>query len=189
MTTDDPWASVTTAGGLPADEVISTLQKSIRRGDIRNALLCAVEMSATSHDLDRYLWDRLHVIAVEDIGFGSPAAIATIVALDAARSRYEPGSHDRLLFTAHAVRLLAGSDKDRSNDELVSVLRLDIAAGAVPEIPDHAVDMHTGRGREMGRDLAHFLMEGARVVPELTGRDRRWRAQLLERLGMDPDPA
>ena len=26
---DDPWGSVTTAGGLRADEVISTLQKSI----------------------------------------------------------------------------------------------------------------------------------------------------------------
>ncbi|MDQ3543675.1 MAG: AAA family ATPase [Actinomycetota bacterium] len=186
---DDPWASVTTVGGLPADEVISTLQKSIRRGDVRNAVLCAAEMSSTSEDLDRLLWDRLHVIAVEDIGFGLPWAIATIVALDTARCRYEPGSHDRLLFAAHAVRLLAGSDKDRSNDELVSVLRLDIAAGAVPEIPDHALDMHTGRGREMDRGLVHFLTEGALVVPEHAGRDRQWRTQLLERLGMDPDPA
>jgi len=186
---DDPWAAVTTVGGLAADEVISTLQKSIRRGDVRNAVLCAAEMSATSDDLDRYLWDRLHVIAVEDIGFGLPAVIATIVALDTARRRFEPGSHDRLLFAAHAVRLLAGSDKDRSNDELVNVLRLDIAAGAVPEIPDHALDMHTRRGREMGRDLAHFLTDGAQVVPEYAGRDRQWRAQLLERLGMEPDPA
>ena len=184
----DPWAGVTTAGGLPADEVISTLQKSIRRGDVRNAMLCAAEMSATSDDLDRYLWDRLHIIAVEDVGFGRPAAIDTIVALDTARNRFEPGSHDRLLFTAHAIRLLAEADKDRSNDELVNVLRLDIAIGALPEIPDHALDMHTRRGQEMGRGLAHFLTEGARVAPEHAGRDRQWRAELLERLGIEPDP-
>jgi replication-associated recombination protein RarA len=187
VTGDDPWAAITTVGGLAADEVISALQKSIRRGDARNALLCAAEMSATSDDLDRYLWDRLHVIAVEDIGFADPTAINAIVALDVARRRFEPGSHDRLLFAAHAIRLLAGSEKDRSNDELVSVLRLDIADGAVPEIPDHAVDMHTRRGQAMGRDLAHFLTEGARVVPEDSDRDRRWRRELLERLGMEPD--
>ena len=49
---DDPWASVTTSTGLPADEVISTLQKSIRRGEVRNAVLCALDLSATSPELD-----------------------------------------------------------------------------------------------------------------------------------------
>ncbi len=186
---DDPWTAVTTVGGLHADEVISTLQKSIRRGDVRTAVLCAAEMSATSDDLDRYLWDRLHVIAVEDIGFAEPGAVTMIVALDTARRRFEPGSHDRLLFAVHAVRFLAESDKDRSNDELANVMLLDIADGAKPEIPDHALDMHTRRGREMGRDLAHFLTVGAQVVPELSGRDRQWRVLLLERLGLEPDPA
>jgi replication-associated recombination protein RarA len=185
---DDPWAAVTTAGGLRADEVISTLQKSIRRGEVRNAVLCAADMASTSDDLDRYLWDRLHVIAVEDVGFGRPAAVTTIVALDTARQRFPPGSHDRLLFAVHAVRLLAESPKDRSNDELANLVRLDVEAGVVPDVPDHAVDMHTRRGQERGRDLAHFLTEGAKVEPELAGRERRWRAELLERLGLEPDP-
>ena len=88
---DDPWASVTTSTGLPADEVISTLQKSIRRGEVRNAVLCALDLSATSPELDTYLWDRLHVIAVEDVGFGNPSAVAVIVALDAARQRFDAG--------------------------------------------------------------------------------------------------
>jgi replication-associated recombination protein RarA len=185
---EDPWTAVTTAAGLPADEVISALQKSIRRGDVRNAVLCAADMAATSAELDRFLWDRLHVIAVEDVGFGAPSAVATIVALDAARQRFPPESHDRQLFAVHAVRLLAESPKDRSNDELASLLRLDIEAGAAPSIPDYALDMHTGRGQELGRDLGHFLTEGARVEPELAERDRSWRRQLLERLGLEPDP-
>jgi replication-associated recombination protein RarA len=178
---------VTTSAGLPADEVISTLQKSIRRGDVRNAVLCALDMSATTPQLDTYLWDRLHVIAVEDVGFGRPDAIALITALDTARQRFAAGSHDRALFTIHAVRLLAESAKDRSNDELANVIRADIEAGAQPAIPDHAIDMHTRRGQELGRGIEHFLTEGAIVEPELESRERQWRAELFARLGIPAD--
>ena len=125
----DPWASVTTSTGLPADEVISTLQKSIRRGEVRNAVLCALDLSATSPELDTYLWDRLHVIAVEDVGLGNPQAIAVVVALDTARQRYDEASHDRALFTIHAVRVLAESPKDRSNDELANLVRAEFDSG------------------------------------------------------------
>jgi replication-associated recombination protein RarA len=184
---EDPWASVTTSTGLAADEVISTLQKSIRRGEVRNAVLCALDLSATSPELDTYLWDRLHVIAVEDVGFGRPDAAAVIVALDAARSRFDPGSHDRALFTIHAVRLLAESPKDRSNDELANVVRAELAAGGRPDIPDHALDMHTSRGRQLGRGIEHFLTVGARVEPELETRERRWRDELFERLGIESE--
>lgn len=183
---DDPWAAVRTVGGLAADEVISTLQKSIRRGDVRNAVRCAVEMSATSDDLDRFLWDRLHVIAVEDVGFGRPESIAIVVALDTARQRFGSASHDRLLFAIHAIRVLAESPKDRSNDELANLVRLDRSRGVLPEVPDHALDMHTRRGQAMGRGLSHFLDEGAQVVPELPDRNRHWRQELLERLGSEP---
>ena len=184
---EDPWASVTTSTGLPADEVISTLQKSIRRNDVRNAVLCALDLSATSDALDTYLWDRLHVIAVEDVGFGRPDAIAVITALETARQRFAVGSHDRALFTIHAVRVLAGSPKDRSNDELANLVRADLAEGGSADIPDHALDMHTRRGQEMGRGIEHFLTEGAVVDPELESRERRWRAELLARLGLPPD--
>ena len=183
----DPWASVTTSTGLPADEVISTLQKSIRRGEVRNAVLCALDLSATSPELDTYLWDRLHVIAVEDVGFGNPQAIAVIVALDTARQRYDATSHDRSLFTIHAVRLLAESAKDRSNDELANVARAELDSGGRAEVPDHALDMHTLRGQQLGRGIEHFLIEGARVSPELESRERRWRTELLARLGLPAD--
>jgi replication-associated recombination protein RarA len=184
---DDPWASVTTSTGLPADEVISTLQKSIRRGEVRNAVMCALDLSATSPALDTYLWDRLHVIAVEDVGFGNPSAVCVIVALDAARQRFDEAGHDRALFTIHAVRLLAESAKDRSNDELANVARAALERGGRPEIPDHALDMHTRRGQQLGRSIEHFLTEGARVHPELETRERRWRAELLADLGLPPD--
>lgn len=184
---DDPWAQETTASGLAADEVISSLQKSIRRGEVHNAVLCAHDLSAAGAALDEVLWDRLHVIAVEDVGLATPDAIVVVEALCAARQRFAVRSHDRLLFAIHAVRLLASSAKDRSNDELANIVRGETDDGVRPDIPDHALDMHTRRGRQMGRGVEHFLTEGAQVAPEHSGRDRQWRDRLLERLGMPPD--
>ena len=158
---DDPWASVTTSTGLPADEVISTLQKSIRRGEVRNAVLCALDLSATSPELDRYLWDRLHVIAVEDVGFGNPTAIAVVVALDTARQRYDAASHDRTLFTIHAVRVLAESAKDRSNDELANLVRAESPTAVMRRSPTTPSTCTHGAGKQLGRGIEHFLTEGA----------------------------
>ncbi len=57
------WAK--TYRGLPADQVISALQKEIRRGHTENAVLLAYEMVITSPALEDYLWKRLLVISVE----------------------------------------------------------------------------------------------------------------------------
>ena len=66
----DPWTWALTIHDLAADEVISALQKEIRRGNEENSAMLAYEMVATSPELERKLWDRLAVISVEDIGFG-----------------------------------------------------------------------------------------------------------------------
>ena len=92
-----------------------------------------------------------------------------------ARRRFDAASHDRALFTIHAVRLLAESAKDRSNDELANVARAELERGGRADIPDHALDMHTRRGQQLGHGIEHFLTEGARVHPELETRERRWR--------------
>ena len=41
------------------------------------------------------------------------------------------------------------------------------AMGFVPEIPDFALDKHTVRGAEMGRDSFHFLNEASKVIPQM----------------------
>ena len=66
----DPWASVTTRNGISGDEIISMLQKSIRRGMEHNALAAAYEMYITSPQFEDKMWRRLLAISVEDIGFG-----------------------------------------------------------------------------------------------------------------------
>ncbi len=44
----DPWQKVKTYHDLPADEVISALQKEIRRGHTENAARLAYELIQTS---------------------------------------------------------------------------------------------------------------------------------------------
>ena len=65
----DPWVNVRTRHDFAADEIISALQKEIRRSNTENAALLAYEMATTSPELEAYLWRRLLVISVEDIGW------------------------------------------------------------------------------------------------------------------------
>ena len=53
-----------------------------------------------------------------------------------------------------------------------------------PEIPDYALDMHTMKGKAMGRGLDLFRKEGAKLVPPPIGDDpyedeayRMWELQ------------
>jgi replication-associated recombination protein RarA len=179
----DPWQRTTTALGLAADEVISALQKSIRRGLVDNALLLGWEMYVTSPELEQMLWSRLGVISVEDIGLGNPQAPILIETLFQMHLRYAYPSHDRFLFAAHAIRVMGSGPKDRTTDDMVNWAKHAIALGEKrPEIPDFALDMHTRRGAEMGRDYRWFMEEASRVVPEIPDKNQTYRQWILDAL-------
>ncbi len=179
----DPWQRVTTANGFAADEVISALQKSLRRGLLENAVLLGWEMFITSAELEETMWSRLCVIAVEDIGAGNPQLPVLIETLYQQHRRYDRPAGDRFLFAAHAIRQIAGSDKDRTSDDLVNWARHSVALGErLAEIPDIALDMHTRRGQEMGRDYRFFMEEASKVSPESPARDQTWRRWIMAAL-------
>lgn len=180
----DPWQDVKTINNFPADEVISALQKEIRRGNVENACRLAYEMMMTNPDLEAKLWQRLFVISVEDIGMGCVEAPVLIRSLGEMCNKFETGEHDRCLFAIHAVRFLCECDKDRSSDELLNWIK---HQRLLPVIPDYAIDMHTRRGKELGRDVEHFYREGAKVNPELRNRNRHYREVLLSVLGLEED--
>jgi replication-associated recombination protein RarA len=178
----DPWASVKTAHGFAADEVISALQKEIRRGHAENAAVLAYEMLITSAELEAMLWRRLLVISVEDVGWGDLQAPQLVHTLCQIAERFERSGYppDRGLFAIHAVRYLASRPKDRSSDEMYGWIQKAVAAGdLLPTIPDYALDRHTARGQAMGRGRQHFYEEAARLVPEVEGRDLTYRERLL----------
>jgi replication-associated recombination protein RarA len=176
----DPWVSVRTVHDFAADEVISALQKEIRRGNTENAVLLAYEMYLTSVELEQYLWKRLLVISVEDVGFGNPQAAGLVHSLYEMHNVFSRGEGDRLLFVIHAVRLLCESPKDRSTDEMVNWMKDAVEnQGFRPYIPDYALDMHTARGKAMGRGPEHFWEEATRLSPEKPDRLRTYRERVL----------
>ena len=165
----DPWQRTTTENGFAADEVISALQKCLRRGMVDNVVLLGWEMYITSPELEEKMWSRLQVIAVEDIGLGNPNAPVLIETLFQQHKRFDRPTGDRFLFAAHAIRVLATSAKDRTSDD-------------TPEIPDVALDMHTSRGQAMGRDYRFFMEEASQVVPEIEDKDQTYRNWILDAL-------
>lgn len=176
----DPWTRVRTIHDFPADEVISALQKEIRRGNTENAAMLAYEMLTTSPEMEAYLWGRLQVISVEDVGYGNLNAPVLIETLFQMHQRLPRPRGDRYLFAIHAVRVLCQSQKERGSDELLNWIQQAVEQGGQrPQIPDYAIDMHTRRGQEMGRDYQHFLTEASRVLPELPDRDRTYLDRLL----------
>ena len=179
----DPWQRTTTEHGFPADEVISALQKCLRRGMLDNVLLLGWEMYLTSPEMEEMLWSRLCVIAVEDIGMGNPQAPILVETLYQQHQRYPRPSGDRFLFAAHAIRVLATSPKDRTSDDMVNWAKQIMALGErLPEIPDVALDMHTGRGQQMGRDYRFFMEEASRVMPEINDKDQTYRDWIIKAL-------
>lgn len=156
----DYWENVISKNGFPADELISALQKSIRRGWEENALSVAYEMYMTSPDFEDYMWKRLMVISVEDIGFGDTHAPIFIKTLNDMRREFEPSAVDRALFFVHAIRYLCKAEKERSSDLHVNIVKKEFELIARrPEIHDFMRDKHTRKGRALGRGEEHFYNE------------------------------
>lgn len=180
---DDPWARTKTRNGLAGDEVISSLQKSIRRGMTKEACEFAYEMYITSPQFEDKLWRRLLAISVEDIGMGNIQAAPIINNLNQMRQEFAYNESDRAMYLFHAIRILSESEKDRSTDLLKNIVIKNFAMGYVPEIPDIALDKHTVRGAAMGRDSFHFLNEASKVIPqmEVTNNYKAEYAKILEK--------
>lgn len=153
-----------TSNGYYLDEVISALQKEIRRGNEYDAVYWAVELESFN---SKALWNRLKVIASEDVGVAEPHAPLIVSALE---SMYdyskEKKKEEYRMFFVNAVSILARAPKCRVADNLMITLFGDIKLGKRLEMPDYAIDKHTFRGRRMGRGMKHFIEEGSKINNE-----------------------
>jgi replication-associated recombination protein RarA len=179
----DPWVDVKTFHGFAADHVISALQKEIRRGNTENAALLAHEMILTSPAMEDYLWYRLKVISVEDVGFGDLMAPVIIQSLAQMVDACDRSVSERKLYAVHAVRYLCQCEKDRSSDEMVNWISFATSLGkALPVIPEYALDMHTAAGQSKGRGRRNFFEEASKTSPELPDRDKTYLERILKML-------
>jgi replication-associated recombination protein RarA len=181
----DVWSRTVTVNGFAVDELRSVLQKSIRRGLVEEAALAAYELFANGLETEEVLWRRLEIIATEDVGLGLVNAPAIIEALYAQASRMVDRG-DRWIYCAHAVRLLASAPKDNMSMELAGWTRAVVERGErQPVVEDYMVDVHTRRGSEMGRDVAHWWNEGAKLKNRIPGYDPKWGEYLRKLAGAE----
>jgi hypothetical protein len=68
--------------------------------------------------------------------------------------------------------MMARAPKSRAGCHFAMAIGLrSLLEDYAPEIADYALDMHTMRGKAMGRGLDHFRAEGAKLVPPPTEPD------------------
>jgi len=153
-----------TSGGYDPFEVLSALQKEIRRGNEYEAVYWGTELATTNPNM---LWKRLRIIASEDIGLADPTATIVVDALKRNWDSITRKNGASRLFLVHAVLHLARAPKSRTVDDLLTTIygEMEFEKKKLP-IPDYALDTHTFRGKLMGRGFKHFLAEGAKLNNE-----------------------
>ena len=190
--------------GAAFDEVISGIQKCIRRRMEREALVLAQEMFDNGYH--GAVGRRLMLIACEDIGMVNTEVVAQVHSLCTGylvAKKESPSGKVEPLALYMAIMLLARSPKNRECDaaQILTVARMkagaDSAAQVISENEGVIVDSHTQRGRvhlekqaeETGQpyeDVAmrEFLTVGARLIPHVEVNGDPWGRQVLEMYGL-----
>jgi replication-associated recombination protein RarA len=161
---------VITVSGHPLGEVASAFQKAIRRGLEDEALHWGVELDLSN--FGEYAWKRMRIIASEDVGLAEPYLPATVYALyqnwvDQRRKRDLKHGPERL-FLVHAILMLVRARKSRIVDHALIV---HYGSHSPRQIPDYALDKHTGSGRRLGRGVEHFFTDGIKLANKADLRD------------------
>ena len=133
-----------------------------------------------------YAWRRLFVIVTEDIGMANPQLAPIVhslyamseVLFKAAKGRAEPGQKEKVRWNEEnlleAVWLMAESPKNRELVDMNAAITQHMSQGERLEVDDDYLDMHTARGRAMGRSLDHFNEVADRLDPEVEIDGNRW---------------
>lgn len=151
----------TTKKGYGFFEATSCFQKAVRLGNEEWAMYMAVEFFNSGYD--EYIWKRIKVIASEDIGLAEPTMATTIASLYTNYTELKADKKDNRperLFLTHAVIAICRAKKSRLVDwAMIKFWREHDAKK--PPLPDWAQDMHTLKGKAMGRGIDHFYEEGS----------------------------
>lgn len=159
---------VLTKHGHRFDECASAMQKAVRRGDARIAGYFALELFHSGYWL--YVWKRLYTISAEDVdGLVTKEIHALFNGFLLINDKNERNDRGRI-FISKAVLVLCKSMKSRDADHLQNLVydekRItdeelnDILNNTERiDVPSYAFDVHTKRGRLMGKNKFDFLID------------------------------
>ena len=179
--------SLVTKKGYNLFDVASALQKSVRRGDLKNASYWAFELY--NSNFEKYLWKRLLVMATEDVGLGDRDAMRDVqMFYENYKSLKELDTWERVRPCMAAVFVMTRAKKSQffnwfwgnENDE---------HATHNMRIPEYALDRHTRRGKIKGKTMADFFEDGAKINnpnPVEDEDDRKERSAEYHRTINDP---
>lgn len=165
---------------------VSALGKEIRRGKEKDAIFWGHQVAISGIQAEKFLWEVIRVFSLEDCGIANPIAISIIT--DAMKLYFDlPERDDRRYATlAFAIVYLARSKKTRYSNELFGQMKRQLRDGELDkDIPDYAIDLHTGEGRTKGRGHFHYLTEAALLVNEDGSFPKDAREWLIERARQD----
>ena len=153
----------TTKNGYEPFEVVSAIQKMIRRGKEVDAMFWAMELEETNPG---WLWKRLMIIAVEDIGLADPDVVLLVKNLwdtydkvkNMGKGRQPEGN-----ILGMAILSMCRARKNREADDFAYMMYLRRKDGMRLDMPDVALDQHTRRGKEMGRGDEYWFKEANRL--------------------------
>jgi len=145
-------------GKEDAQVLKSVLQKTVRRGMVEKAMYTAYRLS--NKKTGWILWRRLTITSAEDVLDSSVITAVDVLKRQAKEFGYETWEGKRCAIAA--ALLMAESNKDRRADEFLELMEaVNKHSDRIPElaeikkelerIPDEAIDMHTTKGRRMGR--------------------------------------
>jgi replication-associated recombination protein RarA len=145
-----------TKGGYPVDEIISFMQKAVRRGMEADAAWTVIELVESG--LTRYALRRLAICASEDIGPADPLATLTVLAIKAEiEKQMEAGPRwmgPPMEMLGTLILTLCRARKSRQGDDLMWLVKNRRKKGWAPGIPGWARDEHTESGRQTLKEEA-----------------------------------
>jgi len=190
--------------GTEFSEVLSGLQKMIRRGKEREALILAQEMF--DNGFHGAVARRLMVIAAEDIGLANPVVVSQVYALCMGymmAKKESPSGRMEPLALYMSINLLSSSPKNREVDDsqIVTIARMkagkDSAAKVIAENAEAILDCHTEKGKtrlvsqaaetlQPYEDVAmrEFLTVGAQLIPHVEVNGNKWGREVRELYGL-----
>jgi len=167
-----------TISNYPADQVISALQKEIRRGHFENACFFCMELLDSGEKFINKFWERMLVIVVEDI-----SDTQAIIAINNLKKTYfelkETKQCDRDMQAIKAVQILCEAKKDRIVSEIYDYLKIKRKEGLRIDIPNYAIDMHTKKGKKEGKDYLHFLETSSKVNNPKENKNKKYLEGLI----------
>lgn len=163
---------LTTKRGYDFYEATSAMQKAVRRNDAKIAGFFALELFHSGYQY--YVWKRLLTISAEDC-YGQTITTEIFNLYRAFVLINENKSDEEMkgrIFLSKAVLILCRTKKCRDADHLQNLVydkgaltdeeveaAIKVDHGEIIDIPDYSYDIHTKRGRYLGKTKDDFFRD------------------------------